>query len=138
MNNIECCVCLETIEDNSNIINCDRCVNIICVSCFQKIEKKIDNNFMLCYTCPSCNLEVKLNLQDYDIIKKYNLVDFIKNLIIFQNNAINTLQITNNILHSKVDYLLFCGKNCYRILKTFYLFDKIFTVSLIGILYLIF
>jgi len=138
MNNIECCVCLETIEDNSNIINCDRCVNIICVNCFQKIEKKIDNNFMLCYTCPSCNLELKLNLQDYDIIKKYNLVDFIKNLIIFQNNAINTLQITNNILHSKVDYLLFCGKNSYRILKTFYLFDKIFTVSLIGILYLIF
>ena len=138
MNNIECCVCLETIEDNSNIINCDRCVNIICVNCFQKIEKKIDNNFMLCYTCPSCNLELKLNLQDYDIIKKYNLVDFIKNLIIFQNNAINTLQITNNILHSKVDYLLFCGKNCYRILKTLYLFDKIFTVSLIGILYLIF
>lgn len=138
MNNIECCVCLETIEDNSNIINCDRCINIICVNCFQKIEKKIDNNFMLCYTCPSCNLELKLNLQDYDIIKKYNLVDFIKNLIIFQNNAINTLQITNNILHSKVDYLLFCGKNSYRILKTFYLFDKIFTVSLIGILYLIF
>lgn len=138
MNNIECCVCLETIEDNSNIINCVRCVNIICVNCFQKIEKKINNNFMLCYTCPSCNLELKLNLQDYDIIKKYNLVDFIKNLIIFQNNAINTLQITNNILHSKVDYLLFCGKNSYRILKTFYLFDKIFTVSLIGILYLIF
>lgn len=138
MNNIECCVCLETIEDNSNIINCDRCVNIICVNCFQKIEKIIDNNFMLCYTCPSCNLELKLNLQNYDIIKKYNLVDFIKNLIIFQNNTINTLQITNNILHSKVDYLLFCGKNCYRILKTLYLFDKIFTISLIGILYLIF
>lgn len=138
MNNNECCVCLERIEDNSNIINCDRCINIICVNCFQKIEKKIDNNFMLCYTCPSCNLEIKLNLQDYDIIKKYKLGDFIKNLIIFQNNRINTLQITNNILQGKIEYLLICGKNCYKIIKTFYLVDKIFTISLIGMLYLLF
>lgn len=138
MNNIECCVCLETIEDNSNMINCDRCINIICINCFQKIEKKIDNNFMLCYKCPCCNLEIKLNLQDYDIIKKYKLADFIKNLIIFQNNTINNLQITNNMLQGKVEYLLICGKNCYKILKTFYLFDKIFTITLIGILYLLF
>ena len=102
------------------------------------MKKKIDNNFMLCYTCPSCNLELKLNLDDFNIIKKYNLVNFIKKLIIFQNNTINTLQITNNILSNKVEYLLFYGNNCYKIFKTFYLFDKIFTISLIGILYLLF
>jgi len=138
MNNIECCVCLETIEDNSNIINCDRCINIICVNCFQKIEKKIDNNFMLCYTCPCCNLEIKLNLQDYDIMKKYKLADFIKKLIIFQNNTINTLQIRNSILQSNIEYLLICGRNFYKIAKTFYLTDKIFTIGLIGISYLLF
>lgn len=138
MNEIECCVCLENINDNSKIINCDRCINIICINCFEKIEKKLDDNFLLCYTCPSCNLEVKLNIEDYNVIKKYNLVNYFKKLIIFQNNSLNTLQITNNILQSKIEYLLFCGNNSYKILKTFYLFDKIFIFSLIGILYLIF
>ena len=138
MNEIECCVCLENINDNSKIINCDRCINIICINCFERIEKKIDGNFLLCYTCPSCNLEVKLNIDDYDIIKKYNLINYLKKLIIFQNNTLNTLQITNNVLQSKIEHLLFCGHNSYKILKTFYLFDKIFVISLIGILYLIF
>tara|TARA_B110000259_G_scaffold180229_2_gene220715 strand:- start:5433 stop:5849 length:417 start_codon:yes stop_codon:yes gene_type:complete len=138
MNEIECCVCLETINDNSKIINCDRCINIICINCFEKIEKKIDDNFLLCYTCPSCNLEVKLNIEDYDVIKKYNLVNYLKKLIIFQNNSLNTLQITNNVLQNKLEYLLFCGSNSYKILKTFYLFDKMFIITLIGILYLIF
>ncbi len=40
MNEIECCVCLENINDNSKIINCDRCINIICINCFERIEKK--------------------------------------------------------------------------------------------------
>jgi len=138
MNEIECCVCLENINDNSKIIKCDRCINIICINCFENIEKKINCNFLLCYTCPSCKLDVKLNIDNYDVIKKYNLVNYFKKLIIFQNNTLNTLQITNNVLQSKIEYLLFCGNNSYEIIKRLYLFDKMFTISLIGILYLIF
>ena len=137
MNEIECCVCLENINDNSKIIKCDRCINIICINCFENIEKKIDCNFLLCYTCPSCKLDVKLNIESLDVIKKYNLVNYLKKLIIFQNNTLNTLQITNNVLQSKIEYLLFCGNNSYKIIKTLYLFDKMFTISLISILYLI-
>lgn len=138
MNEIECCICLENINDNSKIINCDRCINIICTNCFEKIEKKFDCYFLLCYSCPTCNLEIKLNIDDYDNVKKYNLINYLKNLIILQNNNLNTLHIKNNILQSKIEYLLFYGNNSYKILKTFYLLDKMFIVSLIGILYLIF
>lgn len=138
MTDIECCVCLDTIDNEINIIDCERCVNVICINCFEKIEKKIDNNYLLCYTCPSCKLDIKLNLQDHDIIKKYNILTFFKKLIIFQNNSLSNLQITNNILQNKVEYLLFCGNNCYKVIKTLYILDKMFTVFLIGLLYLLF
>ena len=138
MNEIECCICLENIDDNSKIISCDRCINIICINCFEKIEKKIDVDFLLCYSCPCCNLEIKLHIEDYDIVKKYKLVNYLKKIIIFQNNTLNTFQITNNLLQNKIEYLLFCRNNSYKIIKILFLYDKIFIFSLVGILYLIF
>ena len=137
-NEIECCICLNNIEDDTNIINCERCINIICVNCFENIEKKIDNNYLLCYTCPSCKLEVKLNLEDYDIIKKYKLNNYFKKFIISQNNILSNLQTSNSILQNRIEYLLFYSNNYNKIIRTLYLFDKLFTITLIGFLYILF
>lgn len=140
MNNVEnsCCICLNNIENDMNIINCERCVNIICINCFEHIEKKIDINYLLCYTCPTCKLEVKLNLEDYDIIKKYNLSYYFKKLIILQNNTLHNLEIKNHILQNKVNSLLFCTNNSYKLIKMLYIIDKLFITTCIGVLYLAF
>ena len=52
---------------------------------------------MLCYTCPSCKLDVKLDLEDYETIKKYNLSQYFKNTLLIQ---------TNNIMHLQLQFHL--------------------------------
>jgi len=136
-NDTECCICLNDI-DEENIIKCNRCVNIICDTCFNKLDKKIDNNYMLCYTCPSCKLDIKLDLEDYETIKKYNLSQYFKNTLLIQTNNIMHLQIKNNILENKVHYLVYCLDNVYKIYKMVFIADKFCSLILIGIMYLFF
>jgi hypothetical protein len=93
---------------------------------------------MLCYTCPSCKLDVKLDLEDYETIKKYNLSQYFKNTLLIQTNNIMHLQIKNNILENKVHYLVYCLDNVYKIYKMVFIADKFCSLILIGIMYLFF
>jgi len=127
-NNTECCI--------NELYDCDICINKICEECFIKMDKKYDQrNFILKYNCPVCKYEKLLNLDDIDVIKKYKLLIFIKNLINNQNNAIIELKINNNILKNKLDLFTYYGTQTYKVIKYFYIIDKIILLTIVSIIY---
>lgn len=132
-NNTECCICLSDINE---LYDCDRCINKICEECFIKMDKKYDQrNFILKYDCPVCKYEKLLNLDDIDVIKKYKLLIFIKNLINNQNNAIMELKINNNLLKNKLDLFTYYGTQIYKVIKLFYVVDKFVLLTAVTIIY---
>lgn len=132
-NNYECCICLNNIDND--IINCKRCNNNMCLECFQKIDKSvkiINNNINTSYNCPVCRLEENIELINVENIKKYKLENYIKKYISCLNTNLVNMQISNNILNYKNEYLLYYTKNFYNILKLLYIIDKgiIFIIGL--------
>jgi len=63
---------------------------------------------------------------------------YFKKLIILQNNTLHNLEIKNHILQNKVNSLLFCTNNSYKLIKMLYIIDKLFITTCIGVLYLAF
>lgn len=124
-NNYDCCICLNKIEED--IVICKRCNNNICIECFTKMDKTvkiINNNIITSYKCPICRLDENIELININNIKKYKLEDYIKKYILCLNNNLIHMQISNNILNHKNEYLSYYTKNFYNILKLFYIIDK--------------
>jgi len=129
----ECCICLNNIE--KEVIKCKRCNNNICIECFGKMDKSvkiINNNINTSYNCPICRLEENIELINVENIKKYQLENYIKKYISCLNNNLINMQISNNILNHKNEYLSYYTKNFYNILKLLYVIDKgiIFIIGL--------
>tara|TARA_Y100000389_G_C17385794_1_gene476969 strand:- start:864 stop:1178 length:315 start_codon:yes stop_codon:yes gene_type:complete len=100
------------------------------------MDKKYDQrNFILKYDCPVCKYEKLLNLDDIEVIKKYKLLIFIKNLINNQNNAIMELKINNNLLKNKLDLFTYYGTQIYKVIKLFYVVDKFVLLTAVTIFY---
>tara|TARA_B110001450_G_scaffold78018_2_gene74131 strand:+ start:2574 stop:3056 length:483 start_codon:yes stop_codon:yes gene_type:complete len=132
-NNYECCICLNKIEED--VIKCKRCNNNICIECFGKMDKSvkiINNNINTSYNCPICRLEEDIELINADNIKKYKLEHYIKEYISCLNNNLVNMQISNNILNHKNEYLSYYTKNFYNMLRLLYIIDKgiIFIIGL--------
>ena len=135
MNNTEledntCSICLENIE--TNIIECKRCNNKNCIDCYSKIEKRIkidQEDIIILFKCPLCCIDIEIKILEKDNIEIYNSKKIVINYLteLLKVNTTNIIHIKN--LVDKVAFLEYYVRNIKNIMKTFFIFDKIITIS---------
>lgn len=137
MNNIDlenniCSICLENIETNK--IECKRCNNKNCIDCYNKVEKRLkldEEDIIILFKCPLCSIDIEVKILEKDNIEIHNSKKIVINYFteLIKVNTTNMVHIKN--LMDKVIFLEYYVKNVKNIMKTFFIFDKIITISVV-------